>query len=638
MKPFARISLIAAIAAIGGFGAGVLLHSAATPIPVSTNAIAAYRQKVQPPTPLVGNPPIPSAPATAQQPSTPPRKPRPLSVPNELAEVFPSLTEKPSDWRRYNPEAITIQPFPGVPINFIRTSFKEDSSLTGGNYTTWVGRSEKMPGSALITVANGADYDALLLVPGNGEINYHISASGDQVQMSAINSEEVGCGIGNVMPRANSTPTTAAVFASNYKNVAQNISMPTSSIVVHDGVATMDLLFLYDSTMLDLVKTKTTSDPVSYLDAQLKLVTETMNTVLAQSNITTFKWRYVGVLEAPAYARTGKLGDDLAAISTTGVIGSFVSKARYDYGADDICLLVGTSLDFGGIANMNPQAPETKDLASCVVAGGGGWGPTMNLVSALVAAHELGHTLGCNHDRDTANIFNDGKYCYAWSKKATAPGYGGLPITNTVGTVMSYASLRIPYFSNPNITVDIYQELALPQANPTPIGSGLNPDYGAYAIGASLTDANPLYNAKVMADDGVSMSGLLDPIMTPTISSQPSAATVNSGGNVALSVSAIGGGLYYQWYKDGSAISGATAATFSKSGVTAADGGNYSVTVTNRAGSVISSAASVSVLTASPPPSGGGNGGGGGGGGAPSDLFLGALAVLCFVRWMAARK
>jgi hypothetical protein len=80
------------------------------------------------------------------------------------------------------------------------------------------------------------------------------------------------------------------------------------------------------------------------------------------------------------------------------------------------------------------------------------------------------------------------------------------------------------------------------------------------------------------------------PVGYPDITSQPEGATITNGGSVSLSVSVTGTGPFtYQWYLDGGAITGATAAAY-----TATAPGSYTVSVTNSAASVTSSAAVVS--------------------------------------------
>lgn len=120
----------------------------------------------------------------------------------------------------------------------------------------------------------------------------------------------------------------------------------------------------------------------------------------------------------------------------------------------------------------------------------------------------------------------------------------------------------------------------------------------------------------------------------PTITTQPSAATVNAGAAVSFSVVASGTPpLSYQWQLGGAPISGATADTYSIASAAAAQAGSYTVVVSNAAGSVTSNSATLTVNTPpppTPPPSSGG--GGGGGGGAPSLWFFALLATLSLAR------
>lgn len=126
----------------------------------------------------------------------------------------------------------------------------------------------------------------------------------------------------------------------------------------------------------------------------------------------------------------------------------------------------------------------------------------------------------------------------------------------------------------------------------------------------------------------------------PSILTQPAPVTVDVGGNATFSVSASGSDpLSYQWLFNGVAIAGATNTSYSINNVQTANGGTYSVTVTNNAGSVTSAGVALNVRapapTPTPTPSGGG--GGGGGGGAPSLWFVGVLAALGLRRLWSRR-
>jgi len=129
----------------------------------------------------------------------------------------------------------------------------------------------------------------------------------------------------------------------------------------------------------------------------------------------------------------------------------------------------------------------------------------------------------------------------------------------------------------------------------------------------------------------------------PTITTQPTSQTVNAGANVTFTVTASGTPApTYQWNFNGAAISGATGASLSLSSVSAANAGDYTVVVSNGAGSVTSNKATLTVNTPTnpPPPTGGGSsGGGGGGGGAPSDWFAACVAGALLLRaWLQRRR
>lgn len=83
----------------------------------------------------------------------------------------------------------------------------------------------------------------------------------------------------------------------------------------------------------------------------------------------------------------------------------------------------------------------------------------------------------------------------------------------------------------------------------------------------------------------------------PSITTAPAALTVDDGAVASFSVSAQGTGtLSYQWSRNGAPIAGATSATLSLSTAQLADhGAQFSVTVSNAAGSTTSTAVTLSV-------------------------------------------
>jgi hypothetical protein len=87
---------------------------------------------------------------------------------------------------------------------------------------------------------------------------------------------------------------------------------------------------------------------------------------------------------------------------------------------------------------------------------------------------------------------------------------------------------------------------------------------------------------------------------TPAIAAQPRSQHIASGAAVTLSVAATGGGLAYQWRKDGAAIGGATGASLALAAATAATMGFYDAEISNPAGTARSEVATVTVADSGP--------------------------------------
>ena len=89
----------------------------------------------------------------------------------------------------------------------------------------------------------------------------------------------------------------------------------------------------------------------------------------------------------------------------------------------------------------------------------------------------------------------------------------------------------------------------------------------------------------------------------PVITAQPDNQTVSVGQVAAFTVAATGTPpLSYQWQKDGTTIGGATSSSYTIPATTAADNGaQFRVVVSNSAGSVASSAATLTVNSGPPP-------------------------------------
>ena len=90
--------------------------------------------------------------------------------------------------------------------------------------------------------------------------------------------------------------------------------------------------------------------------------------------------------------------------------------------------------------------------------------------------------------------------------------------------------------------------------------------------------------------------------VAPSITTQPSSVTITAGQTATFSVTATGTApLSYQWKKNGTSITGATAASYTTPAETTADNGaQFTVVVSNSVGNVTSNAATLTVNA--PPP------------------------------------
>jgi hypothetical protein len=121
------------------------------------------------------------------------------------------------------------------------------------------------------------------------------------------------------------------------------------------------------------------------------------------------------------------------------------------------------------------------------------------------------------------------------------------------------------------------------------------------------SDNGALFTVTVADTIGTVNSGaaILTVDFPPTISSQPTSQSVTAGQSATFSVAATGTAtLTYQWKKGGSAISGASAASYTTPATTSSDNGSQiTVTVTNGFGNATSNAATLTVTAAGVAPS-----------------------------------
>ncbi|MBI4621594.1 MAG: immunoglobulin domain-containing protein [Verrucomicrobia bacterium] len=113
---------------------------------------------------------------------------------------------------------------------------------------------------------------------------------------------------------------------------------------------------------------------------------------------------------------------------------------------------------------------------------------------------------------------------------------------------------------------------------------------GSYSVLVSNSAGNATSSTATLTVNSLTLA--------PSISTPPASQSVTTGTAVTFTVAASGTSpLTYQWRKGNQDIVGATSPTYSLSNVQSGDAANYSVVVTNSAGSVTSNAATLTVTT-----------------------------------------
>ncbi len=181
------------------------------------------------------------------------------------------------------------------------------------------------------------------------------------------------------------------------------------------------------------------------------------------------------------------------------------------------------------------------------------------------------------------------------------------PASATVGESFSagFSIIGAPAPTRSYTIADLPPGLSVPGANFNGSRYTLNADFGtitgtpttagSYAVEITAWEfSNAGGRSQTYFYDIVVSGGVT--VTAPSINAHPSSQTVTEGGSVTFSVGASGTEPFgYQWFKDGSPLSGATGSSYSINPVQLGHAGSYAVLVSNSAGAATSNAASLSV-------------------------------------------
>lgn len=189
---------------------------------------------------------------------------------------------------------------------------------------------------------------------------------------------------------------------------------------------------------------------VAAMEAEVQLAVDTTNQVYINSAIGL--GMRLAHMEEIAYNENGTFDDHLTRLtSTTDGIMDGVHAIRNRYGADDVVLIVqddDAGATCGKAWQMTTLSDAFNEQAFAVVNRG-------CATTNFSFAHEVGHNLGCDHDRANKASSQIATYAFGWQFEGNTRGK---PNGKQWRTVMAYngspSSNRTGRFSNPNVSFD----------------------------------------------------------------------------------------------------------------------------------------------------------------------------------------
>ena len=209
-------------------------------------------------------------------------------------------------------------------------------------------------------------------------------------------------------------------------------------------------------------------------------------------------------------------------------------------------------------------------------------------------------------------VYNKGSFAsasFSLTESAPPPSLTGILPSQAVvqGQNLNLSVGAGPPFGLRNLPFSIayswnFNGASIPGANSESytISNAQMSDAGNYSVTVFIIYDNALSGAGFPPSSATSNVEVvtINPATGPLISVQPGSVSVDAGDSASLSVTATGTPApTYQWSLNGTPIAGATMSTYAILSATAADAGDYTVAVTNSAGTALSDSAVVTVLT-----------------------------------------
>jgi len=357
----------------------------------------------------------------------------PSSTPGTLLRLNPAAI-----WQL---ESLPTAPFLRLTLNFPRNEeyevvFERGDLLAAGRVVSR-GRVDHHPGSYVTLALSGGAVAGSVFIPGRGMFQIQGASGGWQRVVEVDATHLPRCG---VEPGSRSS---AREFSTEALHVqaAGLPGAPTNVII--------DLLLIYTPAARE------GAGGTDGMNALIDAAVAEANLGFENSQVNA-QLRLVHRAEVQ-YTERGDINEDLDRLEEDDGTGplSGVRQLRAQYRADLVCMITETTGGPFGLANqMHEVEVEFGEEAFSIV-------QRQFAIAYQALAHELGHNMGCQHDRATSP--SGGAFEFSHAHRFEVDG-------TLYHTVMAYQpGLPIPYFSNPDVLF-----LGVPTGIPEPSTNSAN--------------------------------------------------------------------------------------------------------------------------------------------------------------------